>query len=348
MSSAQELRVGILGLGFMGRTHLAAWNAARAEGLGVRITALCDREPERAFDDAGARGNIEAEAESPFAALERDQVHLFQKPEALFADPEVDAISLCTPTDTHVPLARAALEEGKHVLLEKPVSLSADEAQLLAESAADARGGALCMPAMCMRFWPGWSWLRERVKGGDFGQVRSAVFRRLASRPGWSEFYSDTKRTGGALFDLHVHDADFVRWCFGAPQAVTCAGTRDHLTALYHYESGPASVVAEGGWDHDPGHPFRMHFTVVFERATCDFELGRDPVLRLAQGGESQAVELPAGSGYDGEVRHFLAAVRGEVPLAATTQEAAALTAQLEAEVASLERGERVLLSPAP
>ena len=136
-----------------------------------------------------------------------------------------------------------------------------------------AEAETLCMPAMCVRFWPGWSWLRERVVDGSLGAVRSAVFRRLGTRPGWAKFYADVERSGGALFDLHVHDTDFVQWCFGTPASLSSTGSLDHLTTLYRYPGGPPHVVVEGGWDHAPGFPFQMRYTVIFEHATADFDL---------------------------------------------------------------------------
>jgi predicted dehydrogenase len=175
------------------------------------------------------------------------------------------------------------------------------------------------------------------VRDGALGAVQSAVFRRLGSRPGWAGFYADAERSGGALFDLHVHDADFVTWCFGAPDSVASAGSLDHVTTLYRYAGGPPHVVAEGGWDHAPGFPFQMRYTVVFEHATADFDLARDPKLVLARDGNVTSIELPATSGYDEEVRHLLAHIQsGSRALDATIADALAHTRLLEAERRSL------------
>ena len=96
----------------------------------------------------------------------------------------------------HVDLAIAALEAGKHVLVEKPVAVTADEVRRLAE--VDARTDALCMPAMCMRFWPAWTWLAERVREGTYGAVRSAAFQRRATPPRWGGgVYEDDSRPRG-------------------------------------------------------------------------------------------------------------------------------------------------------
>jgi predicted dehydrogenase len=218
--------------------------------------------------------------------------------------------------------------------VEKPVALASRDVRTLADAAR--RSGRLCMPAMCMRFWPGWAWLKERIAAGDLGPVRSATFQRLGSPPDWATgFYADVARSGGALVDLHIHDADFVRWCFGPPSEVVSAGGPAHVTTIYRYPGGPGHVVAEGGQDAAPGFGFRMRYVVAFERATADFDLSRAPPLLLHRGGRSEAVPLPAQSGYEAQVRHLLEAVRAgrtDDALAATIDEAVKVAELLEAE----------------
>jgi predicted dehydrogenase len=326
---SEKLGVGIVGLGFMGQTHLGAYQRADEAGFGNKLVAVCDADSERRAGKAPAAGNFDTDAAEDL--FDPSEVKGYEDPAELFSDPAIDVVSICTPTDSHVDLAIAALEAGKHVLVEKPVAVTAAEVRRLAE--VDARTDALCMPAMCMRFWPAWAWLCERVREGTYGAVRSAAFQRLGTRPGWGGgFYEDDSRTGGALVDLHIHDADFVRWVFGAPDELRSTGTTAHLTTLYRYLDGPAHVVAEGGWDHSPGAPFKMRYVVVFDEATADFDLGRDDQLMLAKGGEFEAVEVDDINGYDGEVRHLLGAIANGTALEATVAEAAGLAEMLEAE----------------
>lgn len=332
--------VGILGLGYMGRTHLAAYRAAARAGHPNRVVAVADREVARLREGEAELGNLDTGARRESGI---GDARGYEDARELLADPEVELVSICTPTDTHVTLALAALRARKHVLLEKPIALRARDVRRLAEAATKAR--RVCLPAMCMRFWPGWSWLRQAIKARTYGKVHSAVFRRLGTRPGWSsDFYGDLDRSGGALFDLHVHDADFVTFCFGKPRAVVTTGTPEHVTTVYRYARGPAHVVAEGGWDHSPGFPFFMGFTVVFEQATVDYALGRDPCLRLAHDGRVEALPLDAGTGYDGEVRHVLDVVAKRAKPLATLREAVEVTAMLEAERRSLDSGRVVTL----
>jgi predicted dehydrogenase len=347
---ARAVGVGIVGLGYMGRMHVAAYRAAALAGFPNRIVAFADRAPTRragrtsgaARGGGGGRANLAVGGPDPLAGLADVPIH--RDAAALLADDAIELVSICTPTETHVPLALAALAAGKHVVVEKPVALRARDVQRLATAAKKAR--RLCMPAMCMRFWPGWTWLKAAVDSGPYGRVRSAVFRRLAAPPAWSRgFYGDAEKCGGALFDLHVHDADFVRHLFGAPRALVSTGTADHVTTLYRYgPRGPAHVVAEGGWDHASGYPFFMGFTGVFGRATAEFALGRVPVLTLYRGGAAEGVALEPGTGYDGELRHALAVVTGRAQPRATIAEAVDLVRMLEAERKSLSSGRPVTL----
>lgn len=339
-AAARELRVGIVGFGFMGRTHLGAYRAAAKAGFPNRVVALCDQRLARIGAKAFALGNMEQQGAT---SLDVQGLALHEEPAALLADESIELVSLCTPTDTHVPLALEALAAGKHVLLEKPVALRSKDVARLAAAAKKAK--RVCMPAMCMRFWPGWAWLQEAIEERTYGRVHSAVFRRLGSPPAWSrDFYGDLAKSGGALFDLHVHDADFVRFCFGAPDSLVSTGSLHHVTTLYRFAKGPEHVVAEGGWNHTSGFPFFMGFTVVFERATAEFALGRTPLLTLAQDGKSEAVELEAHTGYDGEVRHLLSVLAGRTKPRATIAEAVELVRMLEAEQKSLTSGRPVAL----
>lgn len=334
MSGVREIGVGVVGLGLMGRVHVEAYRAA-----GARLVAVSDRNRERLSGRTDARGNLQSGGEATL--FDPALVRASDDPCAVLDDPRVELVSICTPTESHVELAMQALAAGKHVLVEKPVSLDASAIERLERAAFDAR--RLCMPAMCMRFWPGWSWLRDAVRDRRYGAVRSASFQRCASRPSWGlEFYADPARSGGALFDLHVHDVDLVHWLFGAPDEVHASGTLDHVTTLYRFAHGPAHVAVEGGWDHADGFPFRMRYVIGFEHATAEFDSRRAAPLEIARNGRLDVVALEPGTGYDGEVRHALECVRaGRIDAAATLAEAAAVTRTLHAERVGLERGGR-------
>jgi predicted dehydrogenase len=343
MSSAvREIGVGVIGLGFMGRTHVACYRDARAAGLPCRLVAVADPDPERRSGRGANAGNIQtgAQAERIFDPAE---VRGYADWPALLADPSVSLVSICTPTPTHVELALAAIRAGKHVLIEKPLALSSAEG---GEVAAAARAtDRIVMPGMCIRFWPAYAWLKRAVDSGEFGAVRSATFHRLGSAPRWADFYGDPARSGGALLDLHIHDADFVRFCFGQPDEVVSAGSVNHLTTIYRFSQGPEMVVAEGGWGHDPGFGFRMRFVVCFDEATLEFDLSRETPLVLSRDGRAVPIALEPHTGYDLEIRHLVACIsEGRRQADVRVEDAVQAIELLEAERRSLETGRPVAI----
>ena len=107
---------------------------------------------------------------------------------------------MCTHTDSHVEIALGALRAGKHALVEKPVALTADAVRPLADAARDAK--TLCMPAHCIRFWPGWDWLRDAIVSGEHGRVVSATFLREARRRGGRATFTPTRRQRRRVWGL--------------------------------------------------------------------------------------------------------------------------------------------------
>lgn len=305
-SGSASIGVAIIGMGFMGWTHARAYLGADAAGFGCRLVSLCDPSPIHMASIGAISGNLDGGGVSQVELLAATKTT--SSIDDVLNDPHVDLVSICTHTDSHVDLAIRALEAGKHVVVEKPIALSSAKAMRLVDAVEHT--DRLCVPAMCMRFWPAWAWLKEQVDKKTFGEVRSAAFRRLGTVPTWARaFYSDNKRTGGALFDLHIHDVDFVTWCFGESSSVTSTGSLSHISTLFRFDHGPAHVVAEGGWDHAPGFPFQMRYTVVFDDATADFDINRPDQLLLYREGSSSVVRVDAGTGYDGEVRHMLSLI---------------------------------------
>jgi predicted dehydrogenase len=257
----------------------------------------------------------------------------------------VDVVDVCLPTPLHSRYVIAALKAGKHVLTEKPFALNAREADQLVQAAKQATPMLMC--AMCMRFWPAWAWLKDAIDAKSYGRVLSAHFRRVTSHPG-GPFYSKGDACGGAILDLHIHDTDFIQYCFGKPDAVFSrgyaanTGRTDHVSTLYLYKHVPL-VSAEGGWAMAPGFGFQMQYTVNFEKATAVFDLGAPDQLRLIQQGKSKPVAVKKGMGYQHEIAYFLECVRtGRRPRTVEPASAALSVKIVEAEVRSLKSGRPV------
>ncbi|MEZ6242942.1 MAG: Gfo/Idh/MocA family oxidoreductase [Phycisphaerales bacterium] len=330
--NTSQVNVGVVGLGFIGGVHVRAYREGPASS-GCHLVAVCDRDPTRLTGAAFSGGNIRGEDEAPL--FDPGEVATHEDPAELLADERIDLVSVCTPTDTHVDLAIAALAAGKHVLVEKPVAIRAAEVERLAEAAA--ASDRLCVPAMCMRHWPGWDTLIELVRSGEFGRVLSARFERLGAPPSWSSFYSDVSRCGDALFDLHIHDVDMVHACFGRPTGVHSVGRPGHVATSYRFEGGPPLVMTEGGWLSDKSAAFRMRYVVEFERALADFDLRAEPTMSLLVGGEQRRPALSTRNGWERQAEAVVRAVAsGDASGLPTLADALEVTRTLEAELESL------------
>ncbi len=342
----RKVNVAVVGLGFMGVTHIKAYQQNPA----AKIVAVCDsmRAPVNGIL-AGVQGNISGSGDLDLGR----ELRVYRALDEVLADPGVDLVDLCVPTPLHHEQSIAALKAGKHVLCEKPLALTSARSREIVAAAKAAKG--FFMPAMCMRFWPGWAWLKQLVDDKTYGKVQAARFRRMSETPAWSKgTYAQGNSSGGALFDLHIHDTDFVQFLFGRPASVFATGvTRgansvDHVVTQYHYANGPA-VYAEGSWLLTKG--FNMSYTMLFERATVDFDLSRgaDALQLTEEGKESATVKAGDGDGYGAEIAYMLKCVQsGTPPKVVTAQDGLSAVEICEAEEESVKTGKVVNIPPAP
>jgi predicted dehydrogenase len=139
--------------------------------------------------------------------------------EALIADPDVDVIYVATPHPLHAPNAIAALEAGKHVLVEKPFTLNAAEAERVVTLAA--HKGLVVLEAMWTRFLPHMLRIREIAASGSLGQIRSVVVDHTQDLPeDPAHRLNALELGGGALLDLGIYPISFAWDILGAPLAI--------------------------------------------------------------------------------------------------------------------------------
>ena len=343
--ATMSINVGILGMGYMGRTHYEAYQKL----ADVRIRAICDNKLARAQGDmSGTAGNVLKEG---IDRISMEGVHGTTNWREVVELADVDVVDICTRTPSHVELAVAALDRGKHVICEKPLARTSADAEKIV--AAAERSTGIFMPAMCLRFWPEWVWAKEAVADRRYGRVLAATFRRVASMPpGW---FSDGAQSGGALVDLHIHDVDFILWLFGRPASVfsrgysKTSGEVDHVVTHYLFDGGeaPQLVTAEGSWCMAAGFEFEMSFTINCETATIDYDFARSTqALKVFRGGSTEAIACQPENGYTGELRYFTDCIRRrEKPAIVTGRDAALCLKVLEAERESVNSGKAVALA---
>jgi predicted dehydrogenase len=145
---------------------------------------------------------------------------------ALCADPDIDAVVIATPNFTHRPIAVAAAQNGKHIMCEKPLGLSADEVRQMYRAARE--NGVVHMTAFTYRFAPSMRYMKHLVASGALGQPRHFRSQRFLDWPetswGWRQ-YRD-KAGAGDLFDMTIHRIDFALDLLGPLKSVCGAVAR--------------------------------------------------------------------------------------------------------------------------
>jgi predicted dehydrogenase len=180
-----------------------------------------------------------------------------------------------------------------------------------------------------------------------YGKVLAARFRRDSAMPAWSQqgTYSGGQDMGGALFDLHIHDSDFVNHLFGKPASVFSSGVLatggaiNHVVTQYEFPGGP-NVYAEGGWLLNQG--FNMSYTLLCEQATIDFDLARGAnALTISETGEElRVVEIGDGDGYSKEIDYIIDCVaKRQAPTVVSALDGVTALEICEAEERSIRSG---------
>lgn len=234
----KTLKVGLIGVGAAAQVnHIPA--LMKIEGL--ELVALCDRDPEKAQRVAQKFGIPRAVGRT----------------EDLLDDETLDAVDICTPNYLHAPMAVAALEAGKHVLCERPLARSSEEAAAMVKAAKKADRHLMC--AVQHRFRPDAQLLRKFVDKGDLGDIFLAKAGWLRQKTEWdSDEWRRQKREsgGGVVLDLGFQMLDLSLWVLGSHKVTSVTASvhrtkkgdvEDSATAFFRLESG-ATLTLELSW----------------------------------------------------------------------------------------------------
>lgn len=293
------VKVGIVGVGFMGATHVDALTKIK----NAELAAVCTRD---ARASSGDLRHIGGNLNRKLGVYDFSAVRKCADWQELVSDPQLDAVGICLPTDMHASVAVAALSAGKHVFCEKPMALTTADCDRM--SAAAEEHNRVLMIGQVLRFWPEYIRLREFVKSGEYGAPLSATLVRRCGMPDWSKWLPDEKRSGGAVLDLLIHDIDQALWIFGPPHRVAAKslGPMDTLAATLIYKDGP-EVRVQGGW-FAAASSFSMSFQARAERA----ELELTPAgLQLSNDlGERKTIQPDEADAYESELAYFVECCR--------------------------------------
>ncbi len=322
-------RAAIVGAGWIAdHGHLPGY--ARA---GVEVVAIAD------IDEAAAS---ELASKHGVGRVDTDW-------RTMLAEVQPDVVSVCVPNMWHAEIALGAIEAGAHVLCEKPLATSVDEAERMFAAAHEAN--VVLMADQNTRFQPRNRVLREAVDRGDLGAVYFAetVYARRLGIPGWGSFTSQAASFGGAVCDIGVHALDLAVWLMDNPRPVSVSattatefGTRDEVADARgrHWEPsafdvedfGAAFVRFELPSGRDASLVLRASWAAHIEGNEEWLQLvgteggvRNDPPVRYRlDGGEqlTEPLEDPTHApGWNEAIAHFVDCVRGDASPLVTPEE---------------------------
>ena len=202
------VQIGVIGIGSISASHLNAYK----NNKNANVYAVCDLNEERARAAAERYG-----AEKVYTDYRE-----------LLADPAIDAVSICTWNNTHAEISIAAVQAGKHVLVEKPLCRTVEEA--LEVQRAVESSGKILQVGFVRRYDSNAQLLKSLADQGEFGDIyyaKATAFRRLGNPGGW---FSDIERSGGGpLIDIGVHIIDLCWYMMGRPKPVAVSANTYHM-----------------------------------------------------------------------------------------------------------------------
>ena len=262
------INVGIAGVGFMGWIHWLAYKKV----AGIRVAGISSRDPKRrAGDWRDIRGNFGP----PGQQVDLSGVKAVDRLDALLADPAIDLVDLCLPPNLHAEATIQALSAGKHVFVEKPMALSAEDCDRMVSAAR--KSGKQLFVGHVLPFFPEYAEARRIIAEGRHGRLLGGWFKRVISDPTWLKDFYDLAKVGGPLLDLHVHDAHLIRLLFGMPTSVTSQGRMrgeavEYCQTMFGFPDRRLVVGAASGVINQQGRAFTHGFEIHLEKATLQYE----------------------------------------------------------------------------
>jgi len=345
--SDKKLRIGFIGAGGIGRTHMRHLMKFKDVDLvsASDISADCRAKAEQ---DHGVK-------------------RTYQDWQDMLAKEELDAVSVCTPNGCHAEHTIGALESGCHVLVEKPLAMSAAEGQAMLDAAEKA--GKHLVIAFQWRYHPKAQFLKQSVADGHYGKVlymRCSALRRRGI-PNWGVFGRKDLQGGGPLIDIGVHIMEVAHYVMGRPRPVAASGHTfeyigarpcdvactwpnwDHKTYTVE-DLAVGQVRFENGAVMQVEASFAAHvkdswnFTFMGEKGGADFE---NLAIHTDECGymiDKTPAYLPQYDYFEMKMRRFVDTALNDVPNEAPAEDGLMIQKMIDAIYASAATGQEVLI----
>jgi predicted dehydrogenase len=312
-----DIKVALIGAGGIGNAHSNAYeHISNAE-----ITAVVD---------------VRREYAEKLATIHHAKA--YTSIEEMFAHENIHMVDICTPAFTHPEIAIQCAQHGVHVLVEKPIAYTREDAHAILEAVQ--KNGVFFMVAQVIRFWNEYVYLKHIYDTGVHGKLLQVWFSRVCGVPlwAWENWYVDPARSGYAPFELHIHDVDYIHYLLGKPDRVHSLAIHrpeiyaSFIKSQFFYDSLPGVIVeAEAGWWQ--GHvPFAATFRAVFENAMLVYDSDKMTVYEAKANSPrivdlstevklASSINLKDTSGIYNEIAYFLECIKTNTAPAIITPE---------------------------
>ncbi len=296
----------LVGNGFIGASHRAAYKTLKEENSDIVLQAICDIRPEKLQENDGVKTYTDLD-------------------EMLDNEKNIDFVDLCVPTFLHAELSIHCMERGFNVLCEKPMALTEEECDRMMECAQ--RTGKKLMIGQCCRFAADMQIARRFIMDQKFGKPISAFFTSTGARPywGWNDWFLDKNLSGGCMLDLQAHNIDLINWYFGLPDKVSAVATERFegegfvsVSANHIYGDG-LYVHSWSDWEIPRNNYLFRSMRINFEKGYLFNERGARHVL-VAVDNDGNETDLTdtiklAPSTIRNEIEYFANAIKTNQPV---------------------------------
>jgi len=246
-------RVGLVGLGFIGKAHIEAYQKIS----NAKVVAICTRNKVRDEDSLS------------------DYSFVSDYDELLLRD-DIDLVDICLPTFLHEEYIIKAARAKKNIICEKPISLSVESVKRIFNEVE--KCGVRLFVGHVLRFWPEYQSIKAYSETDVLKDIEIVHAQRLGQPATWSSWFQYPEKSGGALFDLHLHDIDFLYYLLGEVKYVYAQGSQNkngawnHVLTTLTFENG-AKAFVEASNQMPSGYPFTMALRAQTHKNTLDFQL---------------------------------------------------------------------------
>ena len=295
--------VAIIGGGFISNIHAQCY-----KNLGVKIEAIAD---------------ISEKVRQEFK--EKYNCKTYSSAEEMLENvsDNIDLVDICAPTFLHEEFILLALKYNKHVICEKPLSINIDFVENIIDKFEN--NNRYLMTAQVLRFWMEYVKIKEWIEEGVFGNIKLVSAMRLAQHPK-SEWFYNPKKSGGGIFELHIHDIDFLCYLFGNVKEVYANGSKDEneswdfINSSIKFKNG-ISASAQGIFGITDNYPFTANMKVIGDKATAEYSLSagvnldsdgkQSNSLILYRKGKEPIIEnIKSKDAYELELEYFINCVK--------------------------------------